>query len=38
LIDPQSRQPLKIRDADGKTVTAKVYIQEIYSVGSAPSD
>jgi VWFA-related protein len=34
LVDPKSGQPLKIHDATGKPVAAKVFIQQTYSPGA----
>jgi hypothetical protein len=35
LIDPKTGQALKIRDASGKPVAAKVYLQETFTPKSA---
>jgi Ca-activated chloride channel homolog len=35
LIDPKTGRPLEIRDAEGKPVSAKVYVQETYSPSAA---
>jgi VWFA-related protein len=35
LVDPTSGQPLKIRDANGKTVTAKVFVKDSYAPSSS---
>jgi len=34
LIDPQTGGPLKIRDSNGKAVTARVYVQESFSLNA----
>jgi hypothetical protein len=38
LIDPQTGEALKIHDANGKPVAAKVYVQESFSIEKAPGD
>jgi VWFA-related protein len=38
LIDPQTGQALKIHDASGKAVAAKVYLQESFTLEAAPGD
>jgi Ca-activated chloride channel homolog len=35
LINPKTGGPLEVRDADGKPVTAKLYVQETYSPSAA---
>ncbi|HEX4076792.1 MAG TPA: VWA domain-containing protein [Candidatus Acidoferrales bacterium] len=35
LVDPKTGEPLEIHDAEGRPVTAKVYVQETYSPGAA---
>jgi VWFA-related protein len=35
LIDPKTGQPLKIHDSNGRTITAKVFVQESYSPNDA---
>jgi hypothetical protein len=34
LIDPETGQALKIRDSNGKLITARVFVQESYSPSS----
>jgi len=36
LIDPQTGNPLKFQDSNGKPVTAKVFVQETYRPESTP--
>jgi hypothetical protein len=35
LINPKTGGPLEVRDAEGKPVTAKLYVQETYSPSAA---
>jgi VWFA-related protein len=35
LIDPKTGAPLKIRDSSGKTIVAKVFVQQSYSPGTS---
>ena len=36
LIDPQTGQALKVHDASGKAIAARVYVQESFSLDAAP--
>lgn len=38
LVDPKTGQALKIHDATGKPVAAKVFVQQTYSPGAASGD
>jgi VWFA-related protein len=38
LIDPQTGDALKIHDANGKPVAAKIYVQESFSLEKTPGD
>jgi VWFA-related protein len=35
LVDPKTGSPLQIRDAQGKPITAKVFVQDVYNPGAA---